>query len=114
MIVEVRSYRLFPGTHATFGRLFHAEALPMLRSRGIDVVAFGASPDNPDAAFLIRAFDDLDDRQRREDAFYSSAEWRTGPREPILACIETYTDAVLDLDRATVDGLRRLGLGPAA
>jgi hypothetical protein len=113
MIVEVRSYRLHPGTHAEFRRRFHAEALPMLRRRAIDVVAFGASMDDADGAFLIRAFDDLDDRRRREDAFYSSAEWRSGPREPILACIETYSDIVFDLDEATIDGLRRLGLGPS-
>ena len=111
MLVEIRSYRLLPGTRPEFVRLFHAEALPMLRRRGVDVVAFGGSPDDPDAAFLIRAFADLDDRTRSEDDFYRRDEWRSGPREPILACIETYTDTVLTVDDATVEGLRRVGIG---
>ena len=81
----------------------------MLRAAGIDVVAFGGAPDDPDAAFLIRSFADLDDRQRREDAFYGSDAWRSGPREPILACIATYVDAVMTLDDPTV-----AGCGPSA
>ena len=108
-IVEIRSYRLHPGTRAEFARVFHAEALPMLGRREVDVVAFGGSPDDPNAAFLIRAFDDLADRAAREDAFYGSDEWRSGPREPVLACIDTYLDTVLELDEATIDGLRNIG-----
>jgi hypothetical protein len=54
----------------------------------------------------MRAYDDLDHRQSSEDAFYGSDEWRSGPREPILALIESYTDVVLELDEATIDGLR--------
>ena len=109
-IVEIRSYRLHPGTRPELARLFHAAALPLLRMHDIDVVAFGGSPDDADAAFLIRAFDDLADRERREADFYGRDEWRRGPREAILACIETYTDTVLTLDDATIEGLRRVGI----
>lgn len=109
-LVEIRSYRLRPGAYPEFARLFHAAALPLLDDRGLDVVAFGRSLDDPDAAFLIRAFADLEERRVTEDAFYGTDAWRSGPREAILACIETYTDTVLDLDEATVAGLRRIGI----
>jgi hypothetical protein len=108
-LVEIRAYRLKPGTFATFAGLFASDVLPMLRAAAIDVVAFGGAPDDPDAAFLIRSFAGLEDRQRREDAFYGSDAWQSGPREPILACIKTYVDTVLTLDDATVDGLRAAG-----
>jgi len=85
----------------------------MLETAGIDVVAFGGSPDEPDSAFLIRAFADLADRAAREDAFYGSEAWRAGPRERILACIELYTDTLLTLDVATVAGLRTVGTSAA-
>jgi hypothetical protein len=49
-------------------------------------------------------------RGAHEDAFYGSAAWREGPREAVLACIETDTDSVLTLDDATIDGLRRVGI----
>jgi hypothetical protein len=114
MLVEIRSYRLLPGTRPEFERLFHEEALPLLERRGVDVVAFGGSLGEPDAAFLIRAFADVADRERGEADFYGSDEWRSGPREAILACIETYTDTVLSLDEVTVDGLRHVGIGATA
>lgn len=45
--------------------------------------------------FLIRAFNGLDERQKTEDAFYGSMEWKQGPREAILALIENFTTIVL-------------------
>jgi hypothetical protein len=112
-LVEIRSYRLVPGTWPELRRLFARDALPLLASAGMDVVAFGRSPDDPDAAFLVRAFADLADRAAAEDAFYGSAAWRDGPRAAILACIETYLDTVLALDPATIDGLRAAGIDGA-
>ena len=54
----------------------------------------------------MRSFASVDDRQRTEDAFYGSADWRQGPREAILACIENYTTVVVELDEAALDGFR--------
>lgn len=105
--VEIRSYNLKPGTRAGFHRLVVAEAIPMLRRWKVDVVAFGPSPHDETSYYLIRAFADLADRQRSEDAFYGSDEWRNGPRERILAPIESYTTVVLEMDDATVNRLRR-------
>lgn len=105
-IVEVRTYTLHPGSGEEYERLFDEDAAPMLVRHGIDVVAFGPSIGDPNGYFLIRAFDGLDHRQRSEGAFYGSAEWREGPREPVIALIESYIDLVLELDEPTIDGLR--------
>jgi hypothetical protein len=106
-ITEIRTYTLHPGAAREYGRLFQEVALPMLARQGIDVVAAGSSLGDPNGYYLIRAFDDLDHRRRSEDAFYGSDEWREGPREPILALIESYSDLVLELDEPTINGLRR-------
>lgn len=106
-IVEIRSYNLKPGTRANFHRMFVEESLPMLKRWGVDVVAFGPSPHDDDSYYLIRAYQDLADRQRSQDEFYGSDEWRKGPREPLLAMIDTYTSVVLEVDEATLRGLRR-------
>jgi ketosteroid isomerase-like protein len=105
--VEIRSYNLKPGTRAEFHRLASEVAVPMLQRWKIDVVAYGPSPQDETSYFLIRSFPSRDDRQRSEDAFYGSDEWRNGPREPVLALIESYTTIVLDLDDAAIAGLRR-------
>ena len=79
----------------------------MLERWRVDVVAYGPSLHDADSYFLIRAYDSLEDRQQSQDRFYGSDEWRQGPREPILALIESFTSVVLEMDDATVRGLRR-------
>ncbi|MGH7712499.1 MAG: NIPSNAP family protein, partial [Gemmatimonadaceae bacterium] len=106
-VVEIRSYNLKAGTRERFHQLFERDALPLLRRWNVDVVAYGASLHDSTSYFLMRSFSSVEDRQRSEDAFYGSAEWRNGPREAILAAIEGYTTVVIQLEDATVAGLRR-------
>jgi hypothetical protein len=106
-IVEIRSYRLRPGTAEAFDRLVTGTSVAMLRRQEIDVVAFGASLQDKQAYYLMRAYASLEDLERREAAFYGSDEWRHGPRSAILACIENYTSVVIEMDDATVEGLRQ-------
>jgi hypothetical protein len=105
--LEIRSYELKPGTAAEFDRLVTGESAPMLRRHGIDVVAFGPSLDDEDAYYLMRAYASLEELERSEAAFYGSGEWRLGPREAILACIDRYASIVVEMDDAAIDGLRR-------
>ncbi len=79
----------------------------MLKRWKIDVVAYGPSPHDQTSYYLIRRYDSLAQRERSEEAFYGSDEWRQGPRAAILALIENYTEIVLELDEATVQGLRK-------
>jgi hypothetical protein len=111
-VVEIRSYALLPGTRQRFHQRFVTEALPMLRRWNIDVVAAGASLHDADSYYLIRAFGSVAERERSEDAFYGSDEWRQGPREAILADIASYTTVVMELDDATLTGLRQRVDGP--
>ena len=105
-LLEIRSYELKPGTQDEYDRLFREEAAPLLRRFEIDVVAVGRSTGDPNGYFLMRAFDDLDDRALREDAFYSSTEWREGPRQAVLDCIVTYVDVVVELPSEAIEALR--------
>lgn len=106
-VIENRSYNLKAGTRDRFHELFEREALPLLQRFKVDVVAYGPSLHDRDSYYLMRSFASVADRQRSEDAFYGSDEWRQGPREAILACIESYTTVVIPVDDATLGGLRR-------
>ena len=107
--VEIRSYNLRPGSRERFHRLMTQQSLPMLRRWNVDVVACGASPHDDDSYYLIRAYADLAERQASQDAFYGSDEWRQGPREEILALIDSHTSIVLMLDDAGIANLRNTG-----
>jgi ketosteroid isomerase-like protein len=106
-IVEIRSYNLRPGTRDRFQKVFVSEALPMLDRWKVDVVGFGPSLHDGDSWYLMRAYASPEERQRSEDAFYGSDEWKKGPREAILADIESYTTVVIRVDTVTLESLRR-------
>jgi len=105
--LEIRSYSLKPGSQAEFHRLFLEEAMPLLQRWNIDVVAYGPSLHDEDSYYLMRRYDSLAQREESEAAFYGSDEWRKGPREDILACIENYTEFVIELEDAGIQGLRK-------
>jgi len=109
MIVEIRTYRLKPGTGDEFVRVMREKARPLLAEFGIDVVDCGRSlvaEDGAEEAYLIRAFPSLGARVEQEERFYRSEEWRTGPREAVLSRIETYHTVVLDVPDEAVPMLR--------
>jgi hypothetical protein len=110
-VLEIRSYKLKPGTRERFHARFEREALPLLRRWTIDVVAYGRSLEDSTSYYLMRSYPTREDRQRTEDAFYASDEWRLGPREAILADIASYTTIVIDVDDAVLRALR-MGLVP--
>lgn len=112
-LVDVRSYKLKPGSAAAFHHAVSTLSVPMLRAWGTDVVAFGPSPHEADTYFLLRAYADLDDLNRRQQAFYGSDAWRQGPREAIVAHIESSLNTVLWLSEPGLSALRALNAAPA-
>ncbi len=106
-IIEIRSYNLKPGTRADFHAIVSERVLPMLKRWQTDVVAVGPSLQEDDSYYLMRCYADLNDLQQQQDAFYGSDEWRQGPREAILALIDSMASVVIAVDEATLAGLRR-------
>ena len=104
--IEIRSYNLKPDTRNEFHRLFLEEAQPLLQRWNVDVVAHGPSLHDENSYYLIRRFDSLANREESENSFYGSDDWRKGPREAIIALIDSYTEIVLQVDDVTLHGLR--------
>ena len=85
--LEIRSYHLKLGTRQEFHRFFTEEVLPMLQRWNVDVVDYGPSLHDENSYYLMRRYDSLVHREESEESFYSSDEWRKGPREAILSSI---------------------------
>jgi hypothetical protein len=94
-VLDVRTYKLKPGTGALFARIFTDEALPMLERFGIDVVAYGSSLDDVDTYYLVRSFASVAERNARLGAFYGSDEWRRNMDERVLALIDSFHKLLL-------------------
>ncbi len=104
-LIEVRTYRLKPGSAETFIAAVK-QALPLVRASGMDVIAFGRSDHEQESFFLIRAYADREHLVAQQDAFYGSTIWREGPRQALVDCLDTYLNTLLWLPDAAVDALR--------
>jgi len=109
VILEIRTYRLKPGTRDSFVKLMREVALPLLKTAGIDTVRCGPSlvdEDGNEEAYLMRAFPTLEVLDAQETAFYGSDPWRSGPRDAVLACIDSYHSIVIETTPAAIEALR--------
>ena len=104
-LVEIRSYKLKPGSAERFVAAFRA-ALPLVRASGMDVVAFGRSDHEHESFWLIRAFESREQLVAQQDAFYSSAAWREGPRQALVDCLDDYLNTLLWLSPRAVEEMR--------
>jgi hypothetical protein len=111
-LVEIRAYRLKPGTRADFHAAATHGALPLVRAFGMDVVSHGPVPNDADGYYLVRSFASLDELTAQEEAFYGSAAWREGPRESLVSRIETYVDTLLWLGADSIADLRAGNVPP--
>lgn len=101
-VIEVRSYELKANAQAAFERLFLDEVVPLLAAWGHRIVFAGHSLHRDDAFVLIRSYDSEDHRRASQDSFYSSDDWRNGPREALLAMIDSFTSGVLPITNDTL------------
>ena len=106
--IEIRTLTLKPNSRKEFQRLYIEQALPRLQRWKFDVVAHGPSAHDENTYYVIRSYTSLSQRDQMEDAYYASDDWRKGPREAMLTLIESYVDAVFEVDEVTVNGLRTI------
>ncbi len=105
-VIEIRSYRLVPGSRDRFHQLVCQQSLPLMLDWGIDVVDFGPSLHDADGYFLIRAFHDLANLEAAQAAFYASPVWRDGPREAIVSLIASDSNVVMEMSQDCIEVLR--------
>ncbi|CQJ58115.1 NIPSNAP [Yersinia intermedia] len=105
-ILEILQYTLKPGSGAEFHRIMQEISIPLHAREGMDVVAYGQSLHDPDAYYLMRAFDSQEALAGAEARFYSSDGWLSGPRMAIIERIENSLKSVISMPTAAIDALR--------
>ena len=94
-VLDLRTYRLGPDGRIVFDRILRNDVLPLLESRGIDVVAYGPSLIDEHHYYLARAFPSEAERDRQLSSFYGSDEWQTQYAETAASIIETFHHLVI-------------------
>lgn len=97
-MIEILIFAPKSGARDKFHQLIVTEALPLQKKWKINVVAYGVSQHDENSYFVIRSFRSLEDRQKIEDAYYSSDDWQWGPRTAILALIENLATTVVSAE----------------
>lgn len=105
-LVEIRTYKLKPGSGAAFHALVSGQSVPLLRVAQMDVVAYGQALHDVDDYYLIRSYANLQDLTSSQEEFYASAAWRQGPREAVITLIVSDANATMWLSTEAVEAIR--------
>lgn len=100
-LLEMRLFRLRPGTRAEFDRISRDETIPLMRKLGITVLAHGPS-NNENGYFLLRAFPSEAERVELSQSLYATEEWVTKYDAPVMAMIDDYDTAVMPVAQDAV------------
>lgn len=105
-MVEILQYTLHSGSGDGFHRIMREISVPQHQRHGIDVVWSAQSQHDPNYYILVRAFDSPESMYAVPGAFYTADDWRSGPREDIIRCIDSCIKTVIRLPEESVEKLR--------
>jgi NIPSNAP len=97
-VFEILTLDIKAGRRNEFHKVYETESLPLLKKWNFDVVTYGPSLHDDNSYYVIRAFKSLEDRQKAEEAFYNSDDWKSGPREAIMGLVEHFSYAVVSAE----------------
>jgi hypothetical protein len=107
-LLEIRTYRLKPGTIDAFHNAVHTKAVPMLLAKGMDVVAYGRSDHEEETYFLVRSYASREALEREQADFYGAEDWKLGPKSALVDRIQTYMNTLIWASELAVESMREL------
>ena len=103
-VFEILTLEIKPGRRDEFHKVYVTQSVPLLKKWNFDLVAYGPSLHDANSYYVIRRFKSLEDREKSEDAFYSSNDWKSGPRNAIMGLVDHFAYAV-----ASAETLKKIG-----
>src|ERR687887_98190 len=94
-VFEILTLDIKPGRKDEFHNVYVAQSVPLLKKWNFNLVAYGPSLHDANSYYVIRRFKNLDDREKSENAFYNSDDWKSGPRDAIMGLVEHFAYAVV-------------------
>ena len=96
MIVEMRTYKLKPGTRARFLEIFRSKSIPNHLELGMKILGPFLSVENPDTFFFMRGFPDLASREPMKASFYDGDLWKRELEHVLMPMIDKYEVVLVD------------------
>jgi hypothetical protein len=97
-VLEILTLDIKPGKRDEFHKVYVTQSVPLLKKWNFNLVAYGPSLHDTNSYYVIRRFKNLDDREKSEDAFYGSDDWKSGPRDAIMGLVDHFAYAVVSAE----------------
>jgi hypothetical protein len=97
MIVEMRTYKLKPGTRTPFLEAFLTKSVPEHLKLGMKISGPFLSVEDPDVFFFMRGFPDLASREPLKAKFYDGDLWKRELENVLMPMIEKYDVVVVNV-----------------
>jgi hypothetical protein len=94
-VIEILTLDIKPGRRDEFHKRYVTKSVPLLKKWNFNLIAYEPSLHDANSYYVIRAFKSLEDRQVSEDVFYSSDDWKQGPRDAILELVDHFAYTVV-------------------
>jgi NIPSNAP len=101
MIIEMRTYKIKPGQRAEFLKTFESKVRPEHEKIGMKLLGPFLSIEDADTFFWMRAFPDIESRERMRDEFYEGKLFKEDLEKNHVPMLEKYDVVVVE----TEDGL---------
>ena len=96
MVIEMRTYRLKPGTRPEFLEIFRTRSVPAHREIGMTIAGPFLSVEDPDTFFFMRGFPDLESREPMKAQFYEGELWNRELESVLMPMIDRYDGVVAE------------------
>jgi hypothetical protein len=97
-VFEILTLDIKPGRRDEFHTVYVTQSVPLLKKWNFNLVAYGPSLHDANSYYVIRRFKNLEDREKSEDAFYNSDDWKQGPRDAVMGLVEHFAYAVVSAE----------------
>ena len=97
-VFEILTLDIKAGRRDEFHKVYVTQSVPLLKKWKFDLVAYGPSLHDANSYYVIRRFKSLEDREKSEEAFYSSDDWKSGPRDAIMGLVDHFAYAVVSTE----------------
>jgi hypothetical protein len=96
VIIEMRTYRTWPGLRSRFLDIFRTKSLPAHATLGMPILGPFLSLDDPDVFFFMRGFPDIDSRDRLKASFYEGDLWKQELESLLMPMLDKYDVVLVD------------------
>ena len=95
-MIEMRIYKIRSGKRTEFLEVLESKTIPEHQKIGMKILGPFLSIEDEDTFFWMRAFPDLQSREKMREEFYEGKLWKEELEQKLMPILEKYDVVVVD------------------